>query len=282
MTMLPPASRDSAADQIWGLVCGFAEPVRSHRRLLMLKAYIDDSNMTQGPVAVLAGWVGTADMWAALSEDWDKALRMSPRIDHFKWAEAANFNGPFNGMSEQARDEKIRLLVSVIADHEPLGLGCAMPLNLHKTIFGENKDRHLRAPYFFCFYSLVTQLVGALGGNGMSDRVDFIFDAQPGEMESAVGSWEHLKKVSPPHVNRLIGNVSFHDDKLVLPLQAADLTAGWTRVLCEDVYRGLPQRTPPWGTSIGGNLRMLARYWTPQSLDELRIVSELGKGSSGE
>jgi hypothetical protein len=245
----------------------------------MLKAYIDDSNMKQGPVAVLAGWVGTADMWGAFSEDWDKALRMSPRIEYFKWVEAANFNGQFNGMSEQSRDEKLRLLVSMIADHEPLGIGCAMPVDLHKSVFGENPDRFVRTPYFMCFYSIVTQLLGYLGTHGPAEKVDFIFDIQPGEMESAIGSWEHLKKVAPANTKGLIGNVSFNDDQLVMPLQAADLTAGWTRELCEDVYRDLPPRSPPWGR-ISDNLRILMRYWTPAVIEELRLTYERGKSGT--
>jgi hypothetical protein len=77
--------RERASDQIWGLVCGFAEPLRSNRLLFMLKAYIDDSNMNSPPVSVLGGWVGPAKEWAAFSDCWAEALWMKPRLGYFKF-----------------------------------------------------------------------------------------------------------------------------------------------------------------------------------------------------
>ena len=87
---------------------------RSNRLLLMLKAFIDDSNMNTGPVFVLGGWIAPAQTRAAFSDAWQEALRMSPRIEYFKLTEALNFNGEFNGLSEKSRDEKLTLLMSII------------------------------------------------------------------------------------------------------------------------------------------------------------------------
>src|SRR4051812_4736199 len=128
--------RDSAADRMWGLVCAYAEPSRSSKLLLMLKAYIDDSHMGSGSVFVLAGWLAEAKTWATFADDWDAVLKMSPRIKRFKYAEAMNFNGEFNGMSRERRDEKLRLLMGVLEKHEPLAISTIIPRSIFRLYFG--------------------------------------------------------------------------------------------------------------------------------------------------
>jgi hypothetical protein len=243
-------SRDSAVDQIW-------LPVQ------MLKAYIDDSNMNQGPVAVLAGWIAPPTKWARLVADWDAVLRMKPRVRYFKWKEARGLSGEFGGISEPRRDEKLNLLIDVLALHNPLGVSSVMSNELHREFFGENRDKILRGPYFLSFYSIVVQLVEFVGKNAPRETIDFTFDIQPGQMEAAADSWERLREAAPPEIRAIIGRVSFHDDVDVVPLQAADLSAGWTRESAEISCFGGDPPEPPWGNR-GNSLRCLTRTWTEE------------------
>ena len=80
-------------------------------------------------------------------------------------------------------------------------------------------------------------------------------------MRSAVGSWERLKEVTPENLKSFIGNVSFNDDKDVLPLQAADLSAGWTREQADAFLRGENSPEPFWGDA-GSKIKALTRTWT--------------------
>ena len=84
----------------------------------MLKAYFDDSRMGQPPCYVLGGWVAPAKVWAPFSDAWRDILWMRPRIEYFKFQEAINFNGEFHGVSKESRDEKLKLLVSLIAEYK--------------------------------------------------------------------------------------------------------------------------------------------------------------------
>jgi hypothetical protein len=224
--------------------------------------------MNQGNIAVLAGWVALASRWAKFSEDWDRVLRMSPRIRYFKWKEARGLDGEFNGMSEPMRDEKTNLLASVIAEHEPLGIASVILNDLHNQIFGLNPDKNMRNPYFLSFYSIVIQLVYFLAKRGSGPKVDFIFDIQPGQMESATASWERLREVSPENAKAIIGNVSFHDDVNVVPLQAADMSAGWIREQSERFYSNELEQTPPWGNRAN-HIPCLMRVWTRELYEEL-------------
>jgi hypothetical protein len=54
---------------------------------LVLRAYIDDSHTVQ-TAFVLAGYIATAENWAAFSDDWQEVLDMPPRLERFKMADA--------------------------------------------------------------------------------------------------------------------------------------------------------------------------------------------------
>jgi hypothetical protein len=256
-----------AANHIWGLVCGYAEPTRSRRWLFMLRAFFDDSKM-DGPYAALAGWVEQPDRWARFSNDWDDVLRMSPRIAYFKWKEARGLSDEFLGISPERRDEKINLLAGVIGEYAPLGVVSVVSLKLHRQIFGENPDRILRNPYFLSFHSVVTQLVMYPPIQRLGEKIDFIFDTQPGQMEAAIGSWERLKQVAPPQVKSLIGSANFGDDTDVKPLQAADLSAGWIREQAEAYFSGAPIPEAPWGDRAN-HVQCLTRIWTADLYKDL-------------
>jgi hypothetical protein len=116
--------------------------------MLMLKAYIDDSNMNTPPVSVLGGWVGPAKDWAHFSDCWAEALWMKPRLSYFKLSEAQGLKGEFHGWSEESRDERLRLLIRIIEKHKFLGVVSAMPLGAYKEVFGDLPDKGVRAPYF--------------------------------------------------------------------------------------------------------------------------------------
>jgi hypothetical protein len=115
--------------------------------VLMLKAYIDDSNMGQGPIAILSGWLASARTWAAFAADWDDVLRMRPRIGYFKWHEYRAGNGEFAGISKEFAEEKVKLLVGLIEQHEIVGASSIISNELHKHVFGSNKDKFIQYPY---------------------------------------------------------------------------------------------------------------------------------------
>jgi hypothetical protein len=145
-----PAQSARASDQIWRLVCGFAEPVRSNRLLLMLVAYLDDSDMGQAPVSVLAGWLHDSASWATFSDEWNEALGMRPKLDYFKYSEARSLSGQFSGWHEDTRNERVRRLVRIISDCQPYGIASAMPHALYQEAFGKNQDKSV---LFFVVWS---------------------------------------------------------------------------------------------------------------------------------
>lgn len=59
---------------------------------------------------------------------------------------------------------------------------------------------------------------------------DFVFDEQGPVGVDAVAWYSHFKSTQKPHISALMGSTPiFRDDKLFLPLQAADMVAGHKR-----------------------------------------------------
>jgi hypothetical protein len=236
----------------------------------MLRAYIDDSNMNTLPVSVLGGWIGTSAEWIAFSECWKEALWMKPRLGYFKLSEAQNFTGEFGGWSQESRDERLRLLIKIIEQYKFLGVTCAWPLDDYHAVFGDIPDPGVKSPYFLAFYSIVTHIVGYYQQWGWTEKIDFVFDNQPGHIGTVTASWSRYLDEAPPEIRPLLPDFPvFVDDKVALPLQAADYGVGWSRQLAEDRFYDRANREAPWG-KMEVDINVLGRYWTREEMEELR------------
>jgi Protein of unknown function (DUF3800) len=257
----------SPSEHIWGLVCGAAEPARSNRPLMMLKAYIDDSRMGEPPVYTLGGWVAPASVWAPFSDAWRDILWMKPRIEYFKFDEALGLEGQFWGISEASRDEKLRLLINLIEEFDLLGLVSMIPHHIFHPLFGRHPQRHVRNPYILSFFGIIAKLVGHMSVTGHDEKVEFFFDYQPDSIKQVLEGWEEFKSCSPPQFRKFITEhpPNFLDDKDVVALQAADLHAGWARMRNEPAFRGEEAPEPLWGKERGKKIRSLIKIWDEQS-----------------
>jgi hypothetical protein len=265
----------SAGDRIWDMVCGLPEPDRSNRPLCMLKAYIDDSGIKQPPLYSLAGWVGPPSMWRPFSDAWDEVLRMKPRIGYFKLEEAMNFKGEFNGISEEMRNEKLNLLVDVINTFKPLGVGTSLPHDIFQDFFVKryaNKDAH--NPFIPLAFSVIWTTVNYLSSQRVVDKVEFVFDYQPGsnQMAKVQEIWEKMRETANPLQLRYapVSPPQFLDDKDVIPLQAADLIAGWRRLVDLPSFGG-KETFKPW-TGISAAVFSIIQPWLPNYADQMSRI----------
>src|SRR5579871_553416 len=144
----------------------------------MLTAYVDDSGIGDPPTYVMAGWIASVDTWKALSEAWDQVLRMSPRIEYFKWDDAMGDSGQFRGISIPRRDEKIKLLIDCIADANLLGITSIVEDAPFKRLLASCPYQDVRNPYMHCFYGLVSRTMRYFDERGIQDEIQFVFDEQ--------------------------------------------------------------------------------------------------------
>lgn len=261
-------SANRPSDYIWGLVCGYPEPTRSYRPILMLKASVGDGHMNQAPSYVIAGWLASATVWAPFSDAWDEALRLSPRIRYFKFDEAMCFSGEFLGMSEERRNEKLELLINLIVEYKLLGVASIIPHDVFQTYFGNHPDRDVRSPYVPSVLSVANAVLGYMIDCGVRDKVDFCFDYQPDSVRPIQDGWKLYRTLMPPEYRQLLPAhpPSFLDHREVVALQAADLHAGFACQLDADDLSGRELREAVWGEKADKILR-LSYVWTEETAE---------------
>jgi hypothetical protein len=171
----------------------------------MLKAYFDDSRMGQPPCYVLGGWIAPAKVWAPFSDAWLDILWMKPRIEYFKFQEAMNFSGEFHGISEESRDEKLKLLVGLIAEYKILGAASVIPHNLFQKYFGRHPDPAINDPYAPSLLGIVAAVIRHYKALGIEEKMEFVFDYQPtgGQMASAESGWRYFVAALPAEIGNL-------------------------------------------------------------------------------
>lgn len=223
---------------IRALVSGYPRRMWGQKLLVMLQAYIDDSQgKSGGRPLVLAAYVHSAEEWIAFSDAWDAALREDPAIGYFKMVEAQNLRGEFKGWSHGKRTKKLLRLAEVIGEFGPLSLDCRLSVSSHKTLLKPHAPYGLASPYYPLVFALVCGVARACYAYGAHVPIDFIFDKQDNVSKQVLLFWDYTIDQQPKEWAKLINpSPIFRDDKEILPLQAADMLAWHTRRDYEDTY----------------------------------------------
>lgn len=220
-------------DAIRSFASGLDSHQRKHHRLVMLQAYFDDSGSNPtDPVFVLGGLVSTVEKWEAFSDRWRRVLAQDPPLAYFKANEARNRTGDFQrGWTRELIDQRIFELTEVICDHAEHRISCKIirsEWNHHvdslKRIAGRELGIEYTSPYWVSFYSICLGVAHIARSTDQTLPCDFVFDEQGKLGAETVQWWQNLKTSMRPMARPFIGNApSFHDDKVVVPLQASDL-----------------------------------------------------------
>jgi hypothetical protein len=260
---------EPASAYIWALVSGLAGARRRNRLLLMLQAYIDESFTIDPPIYAMAGFIAPAEKWAAFSDEW--ALCLSP-IKHFKMNDAMTLDGEFRWWREDNRDEKVALLRAIIDEHVTAAIACAVrPDELARVFDGDGLPKRLLSPYYFLLHVMIGELATRQRTLGLNEKVDFIFDDQIMEKGKIIDDWEIFKRATRAP-KELIGDVpTFRDDKIVMPLQAADMHAWISRRRMQEDILGWPRLELPQNKrSPTKRVPSLGLVWTENSLRKMR------------
>jgi Protein of unknown function (DUF3800) len=111
----------------------------------------------------------------------------------------------------------------------------------------------MRHPYIMLFYPLLIKVAEWQYLAGQHLPADFVFDEQGSVGVEAVALYSHYKSLQKPHIAALMGSTPiFRDDKLVLPLQAADMVA-WHKRRCIDSPGTIDSHSP---TAVLEDLRI--------------------------
>ncbi|BCG69824.1 hypothetical protein MesoLj113a_09820 [Mesorhizobium sp. 113-1-2] len=197
----------------------------------LLQAVTDDSASDVGDQRLfLAGYLNSAEKWALFSDAWAEELKAAPAIDYFKMAEAQNRRDQFKSWSEGQRDEKLSSLARVIAHFKPLSFEVSVSRKEFFDILKPVSPRGLGNPHFTSVFHVVSILSRFASSKGGNIPIEFIFDEQDGVSDDIDLFFGYMKRNFPRKVRKLIsGNPMFRDEKVYLPLQAADMIAWHVR-----------------------------------------------------
>lgn len=241
-------------EHIRALGCGYSASHCGGKLLAMLQAFVDDSSEDGGARRLyLCGYINSISQWELFSDAWDAALKADPAIGHLHMVEAEGLRGEFAGWTRGDADKKVLMLAKVIASFSPWSIQCCVSKTDHKETLGSVSPYGMSNPYYACFYGVILAVARVHAANNVSVPVDFVFDEQGNIGHDAALMYEWTKaRMEPGLQNVLGGSPIFRNDKLVLPLQAADMLAWHVRREASGLDTG-PER--PAMTILRGDLR---------------------------
>ena len=185
--------------------------------------------------------------WTPNWKKGDYWIVRSPLVRYFKYDEAIGFKGEFNGISKASRDEKLKLLVGVLEEFNPLGVAMVIPHDIFHKYFGKNDLGVLKHPYPISFYQIISRLYRHYASIDAVQKIEFVFDEQRDQYEKVMAGWQLFVDFAAPEHRAMIGSrPGFVSDIDVAPLQAADLHAGWVRHLDMSAIEGRSPSEPVW------------------------------------
>lgn len=207
-----------------------------------MQAWIDDSGAKgQGGYLTLAGFIGTAEVWAAFSDEWKRELDASPPLKFLSTSDAALLGGLFRGWPAWKRDAKLRRLLQIVNRFPLTLIYSSLDLAVHEEMFPKGKHPRkgpgvrrantlLRQPYGWCFISICTAVLRDLRHRGLRDRFELMFDEQK-IMAPRLKDWYPvvLQALEPDERAMMPMEPLFRDDQEFMPLQIADFVAWMIR-----------------------------------------------------
>lgn len=210
-----------AREAVLALVCGLPSRERYTRQILMLEAYFDGSTQ-DGEFLVIAGYMTDTSTWMDFSEKWKEKIDALDNGRAFKMARAAK---TAKGLRRAKEHYKL------IDDFGLVGIGCAIPIEpLARLVTDLNIDPRMGNPFYVGWRTAITTAVMSVMDRRISDKIQFCFDEQS-EKSLVLKAWDLFHSNAPLKYKRHIAkSISFVPDDDVMPIQAADLIAGLTRI----------------------------------------------------
>ena len=273
-------------------LAGLPERKRRKRPIVIFQAYVDDSGTKgDGPVMVIAAIVGAAEVWAEVSDAWDKELRSSAtgRLAYFKEDEAHHLSGQFRHWRPEARDVKVKRFSNIVDRPDLFVVWYALDLDSHRAAskfagkpFKDAKRHGGNQPYLLLMPTVIMAVATATRQrNPAHKRVELFLDEHNVFKADILNGYPDmlraLETIDPAVRERMPSQPWFRDDSEFLPLQAADLIAGSVRrgsLGYEKRATGTMTKLRVWpGSKLLGGDEMLrfAQAHTRQKLVNVRI-----------
>lgn len=191
----------------------------------MLIAYFDESGSKDTPLVTMAGYLSDERRWKHFEREWAKALK-EHGAKYFHMKEFAHFRGEFEGWTEGQRKALVQRLTWVITSNVQFRVGAVVPCEAFKQSVGslEPNNKGL-SPFWLCFLSCLKAISAYCQKHNITDDTALLFDENNESSQLATGFYTAFKQATNVPNRSQFVSLSFGDDKIYTPLQAADLLA---------------------------------------------------------
>lgn len=191
---------------------------------------------TEDKVYAVSGFLTTPEKWLSFSPAWEATLAADPSISHFKMNNVFGMKtGPFQTFTREQRFKKTESLISVINAHLPdksdFAGGVVMDFAAYQSMLEPALGKRYRNPYLWCFQGILVIYSSFIKQTVSCEKINFIFDDNQKPFRDALRQYEKVADL-PGFVEfkDIVGSITPGNDLKVMPLQAADMLAGQTRL----------------------------------------------------
>lgn len=189
----------------------------------LYNVYLDESGTHEASGAVaVAGFISNTSKWEAFSLEWKSALD-EWQIPAFHMADYESRHGYFESWDDQQRKERLNHLLEIIVRHTFLSIAYVIRKRQFDDILSDKAKELCGDAYglasIACWNNLIP-LVKKVDG-----YIDYTMDN--GSKGRGVLAWIYGEQCKYPewlNSTRVL-SLSFRDDQIFLPLQAADILA---------------------------------------------------------
>ena len=195
---------------------------------MTIQVFADDSE--RDDFYTVAGYLAPIHQWQEFSPQWYAVLKDRPRLGFYRTYDALRLDGQFKGWTAKQRDSRIAKLAGVIPNENTFGVAAHLSKRDFKEFFTPNFLRDWDDPYYVCAtYLIAHTCLGMRLGNNKIDTIEFIFDRQGKVGTNFKIAYEAMFKPMSLSLFPFLGTVRHEKKTDFLPLQAADMQAGWVR-----------------------------------------------------
>lgn len=220
---------------------GFLYPFGARERsLAILHTSMDESSdATKTEVFAVGALIGSDVQWAWLEEQWNKVL-VRTGISYFRTADCVGVDGQFlkfRKVPERPTQDELATalevrneLIDIIIDSRVSGIGVAVDMPAFYRV--ADSRQKLKAfgedPYYHCYITAMTQIGMMLKDDLPQDYSAFGFDETEEHQDELISVYRDFKQKNPDIAPRMTTLAPF-DDKIFIPIQAADVVASAVR-----------------------------------------------------
>jgi Protein of unknown function (DUF3800) len=239
--------------------------------MAMMTVYFDDSGThDQSEIAVAACLISDVRRWQSYESEWKSVLDDAGiREAGFHMAEFNARKPPFDGWTEQKRDQVIRGLIEIINRYAFAGTATAVvKKDYDALVIGKLREKLGRYHYTFAVQSCLAFLEEWMDSSDARQPVQYIFDLMGRGKHEIIDLFDDIAgREMAASFGIEPGGYGFSNKRLVVQLQAADILAWEANKYAKDHHAAdLPARRS--FQSMADNIEIKTRFFDASGLPD--------------